>query len=129
MKKTKKKVLFVLIMAVISVMSLTAFPATAGTGMTLTDIDYMYEGMSSEQAAQIVRAMFGIQGEPVIQPFNLACIFGHSIRTGTITATQHRVFADNPRCSRTTSHVEYCTRANCSHFVIVRQSTARIICC
>ena len=123
----KKKFLFVLIIAVIGAISLTAFSATASSGVTLEDIDFTYSGMSSEKAAQIVQVMFGIQDDSAAQP-HFFCI-SHNIRTGTISTTQHRVHAANTRCVLTTSHVEYCTRANCNHFVVVRETTMRLICC
>lgn len=128
MKSAKKKLLFAMILVVISAISLTAFTATAGSGLTLEDIDYTYEGMSSEQAAQIVKAMFGIQDESIVQP-RLFCFGNHNLSTGTVTATEHNAYSTLPRCRRTTSFVEYCTRNWCSHFVVTRENVSRIQCC
>jgi hypothetical protein len=129
MRTAKKKVLFVLMIGIISAVSLVAMPATAGSGLALDDIDFTYEGMSTEQAELIVRAMFGIQGEYImVQPF-IFCFGNHNISTGTVSTMEHNAYSTNPRCRRTVQHVEYCTRAFCTHFVTTRTTVARTACC
>jgi hypothetical protein len=128
MKKTKRKAMFVLVMALISAISLTAFPASAGSGLTLGDIDFAYEGMSTEQAENIVRVMFGIQDNSAFAQPHFICI-SHSLNTGVVITTQHNAYAANPRCRQTNEHVEFCTRFFCNHFVITDTNTRRVGCC
>jgi cob(I)alamin adenosyltransferase len=129
MRTAKKKVLFVLMIGIISAVSLVGMSAMAGSGLTLDDIDFTYEGMSTEQAEQIVRSMFGIQGEYImIQPF-IFCFGNHNISTGSVTTMEHNAYSTNPRCRRSMQFVEYCTRAFCSHFETTRTSVSRIVCC
>ena len=128
MKTMRKKILFVLVIAIISAISLTALPATA---IPWLDVEFTideYEGMTEERAAQIMRSILGLPNE-TIQPHSILCWFRHNIQTGTITATQHNVHAANPRCVRTITAVEFCTRDSCSHFIVTSEVSSRISCC
>ena len=85
--------------------------------------------MAAEKAEHIFNVMFGVESSATAQPASIFCLFGHSISTGTMTATQHNVYSSNPRCSRTTAFVELCTRSGCSYFSVISESTVRIGCC
>jgi len=130
MKKTKKMLLFVLTIILISAISFTAFPAIATSRIELNnEVEYTYEGISAEKAKQIVSAMSGLQDNTIVQPDSIFCLFGHSISTGVIITTEHRVYSDNPRCYRTTDSIEYCTRNSCSYFAVTGTRGSRIGCC
>jgi len=128
--KMKKKALFILMVMIISAISLTALQATAVSQVSIDEIDYTYEyeGMTSEKAEQIVKVMFEIYDSP-IQPASLLCLFGHNIEHGAIRTIAHRVRPSPPRCDETIAYLEFCTRNNCSHFVVTGESTIPKFCC
>lgn len=129
MKKSKKKFLFILIVAIISGISLTAFQANAASTNTVDDIEYSYEGnISAEKAEQIIKSMFGIPNNNIIQPFSIFCIFGHSIEKGGIKTTEHNYYPANPKCKETYTNVEYCTRNSCDYYAVIDERSTRAAC-
>jgi len=129
MKKRNKKMWIVLIIALISAITLMALQASAVSSKNFDDVEFSSPDITEEKLEQIIKSMYGISDGNTIQPFSIFCIFGHSIQTGTIISTEHRVFSTNPRCRSTVSNVQYCTRNSCSHFVIIRQAVSIIGCC
>ena len=131
----KKKFLFALMIAVVSafvLMSVSA--ATASSSVSLDDVNevsFSYEGMSTERAEQILRAMFGGSDDyddDYISERGLICtIFGHNLNFGSIITVWHRQYPTAPRCREEIAAIEYCTR--CSHFRVTNVSTMRIFCC
>ena len=126
-EKMKKKALFVLMVTIISVISLMSLQATAVSVTCIDEISYTYEGMAAEKAAQIVKAIYGIDDGG--QRGNILCIFGHSKDYGAIRTIQHKAYASSPRCIETMTYVEFCTRNGCDYFVITAHGVNRIICC
>ena len=125
--KKNKKVLLILVIAIISATMLTALQATAVSDSKIDRMEYSSEDIPKEKLDQIVKAMYGIGGE--IEPSrNLLCIFGHNIATGTTTATEHYYYSTYPRCKETTTRVEYCTRNGCDYFVTKDQGISRVPC-
>ena len=129
MKKNKKRILFVLIIMFISTFTMTAFQMYAVNATNIGDIDYTYEGMTEEKAESLIKSMFGISDNPLITPYSLFCLFGHSIETGSITTTEHRYYSSFPRCRVTYSSVEYCSRSSCDYFIIKSQYYNVAGCC
>jgi hypothetical protein len=117
MSKNKRKILFAVIIAIVSTFTMTAFQAYAVNETGISNIQYSYEGIPEEKAEQIVKSIYGIPDD-MIQPFSLLCLFGHSIQTGSITTTEHNYYSTAPRCRETVSYVDYCTRSGCDYFVI-----------
>ena len=130
----KKKILFVLTIAIATVFLLMSAVATASSGVSLYDLDevsFSYEGMSTERAEQVLRAMFGGSedyNDYYISERGLICaIFGHNLNFGTMITVWHRQYPTAPRCRETVSFIEFCTR--CSHFRVTSEFTGRIFCC
>jgi hypothetical protein len=128
MKKTNKKILFVVFILIASAISLMILQVNALSLIVTDDISYSYEGMSAEKAEQIVRVISETPDKILIQPFNILCLFGHSIQTGTILQTEHNYYSTAPRCKETTYFVEYCTRSDCDYFKITGESINRTGC-
>ena len=130
MKKANKKILFVLTMAIISTMLLTSLQAydAAGDKCICDDIEYTYKDMTEEKAVQIVHSMLGKPEDPPAPRWNLLCLFGHDIKTGTITLTEHNYYTTAPRCRVTISDVEYCNRSGCDYFAVIKQYIYREVC-
>lgn len=118
MKKSSKKISFVIIVLLVSAISLMALPVNALSAEKHgREISYSYEGMPAEKAEQIVNAMFGISDGLTIQRF--ASCSSHTIQTGTIKAVEHNYYSTAPRCKETISRVEYCTKSDCDYFKTV----------
>ena len=98
-----------------------------------TYVEFTFTGMTTEQAQYIIAALHGnnyIRGGEMITPFFLTCtLFGHVIQTGSVTQTTHNFYPNNPRCRVIITDVEFCTRPNCSHFIVTRETVLRHFCC
>jgi hypothetical protein len=70
-----------------------------------------------------------LNGEILISPANILCIFGHSLSEGRAITTDHRFWVASPRCRQTVHRVVYCTRSGCNHMVLTQLSQSRIPCC
>ena len=129
MKRLNKKIAFVLAMVMIGTLSLTMFQVSATANVEekciCPAVEYTYEGMDASKAEQIVNLMMG---NAVPQRGNIFCIFGHDKKTGTITLTEHYYYSTDPKCKKTTSSVEYCTRDGCDYYVVTGQSINRVPC-
>ena len=127
----KKKILFGLTIAIVSAILFMSATATASSDVRLdelSDVSFSYEGMSTERAEQILRAMFGSPDDYYISERGLVCaIFGHNLSFGMIITTNHRLYPTAPRCRETRSAIEYCTR--CSHFRVTGENVTRLFCC
>jgi len=128
MKKTSKKFLLLLMIAIIGTVILMTLQATAVSSDKLDIIEYSSEDISAEKLEQIVKSMCGISDEKSIEKGNVLCIFGHSKATGVIKTTEHNYYSTAPRCKETISNVEYCTRSGCDYFVTTGQTTFRVGC-
>ena len=80
----------------------------------------------SQKEQQIIAAL---NGEILISPMNILCIFGHSTAKGTAIGTQHRYYSSAPRCLRTNYDVTYCTRSGCDYIVYTQTGQGRVHCC
>ena len=131
MKKANKKIIFILVMAMIGTFSLTMFQVAATDGglerkcVCCTVLEYDYDGMDAEKAEQIVNLMLG---KATPQRGNILCIFGHDKRTGTVRVTEHYYYATSPKCREVSSNVEYCARSGCDYYVVTGQSILRLYC-
>ena len=124
----KKKVLFALTIAIASAFLFMFATATANSGVSLDDVSFSYEGMSTERAEQIVKAMLEGSDDYYISERGLICaIFGHNLNFGTMRTIWHRQYPTAPRCREEVAAIEYCTR--CSHFRVTNQFIRRIFCC
>ena len=129
MKKVNRKILFMLISAIISVTMLAAVPVNAvSTVAALDNITYTYEGISAEKAEQAVKTIYGISNGAAVQPFSILCWFGHSTQTGMFTATEHNYYSTAPRCKQTISNVDVCTRSGCDYITVRSQTVSRVGC-
>jgi len=79
-----------------------------------------------EKEQQIIDTL---NGENLISPMSLLCIFGHSTAQTIVIETNHRFYATSPRCRETVHRVVYCTRSSCNHMVLTQLSQGRIPCC
>jgi len=70
-----------------------------------------------------------LNGEELMTPMSILCIFGHSMAQTTAVTIEHRFWAASPRCRQTTHRVNYCTRSGCNHMVLTQLSQVRIHCC
>jgi hypothetical protein len=123
MRKTFFKSLAVFMAACMFVMIGSGF--TAGNDEGFTEI--VVEGVDCcQKEQQIIDA---INGEELIAPMNILCLFGHSMAQGTAVITDHRFWATSPRCRQTTYRVNYCTRSSCNHIVYTQLTQSRIPCC
>ena len=125
----KKRILFVLAVTIVGAFLLMSATATAGSGVSLDDVSFSYEGMSTERAERIVSAMFGVSDDDYISERSILCIFGHNLSFGTMITIHHRLYAAAPRCRETVSFIEYCTRNSCNYFRVTGESTTRRFCC
>ena len=90
--------------------------------------DIVVTGVTDEQKVQLITDT--INGEILISPFGIACLFGHSTAKGIAYETNHCYYTTAPKCRRTTYDVTYCTRSSCNYIVYTQiGATARISCC
>ena len=129
MKKVNKKALISLIIILAHIISLSAFHANAVSPVAIDEIRYSYNGISAKKAEQLIESILVDASAATSQSFNIFCLFGHSIQTGTIKVTEHKYYADYPKCKVTTFYIEYCTRNGCEHFVTKNESVSRVGCC
>ena len=90
------------------------------TEIVIVDID------DAQKEQQIIATL---NGDNLISPMNLLCIFGHSMSQGSSITTDHRYWATSPRCRETTHKVVYCTRSGCDYMVITQLTQMAIRCC
>lgn len=128
MKKTSKKILLALVMALITTVTLTTLQANAVSNTTLNGIEYSSDNIPAEKLDNIVKAMYGVSDDITVVPYNLLCIFGHSKTTGAVKTTEHNYYTAAPKCKITYTDVEYCTRSGCDYFVVTGESTSRTSC-
>jgi hypothetical protein len=79
-----------------------------------------------EKKQQIIAT---INGENLISPMSLFCIFGHSLAETRVIEINHRFWSTSPRCRETVHRVVYCTRSSCNHMVLTQISQRAIPCC
>ena len=120
-------------------MAISMFVLVVG-GFTFADTDKIGELLVSGYETDIVvedidceyteQAIIDIlNGEVLITPNSIFCLFGHNISTGTALVTEHRVWSSSPRCRRTTYRVEHCTRSSCNYMTMTQTTQVRITCC
>jgi len=128
MKKKNKKGLFVLAIAIISMVAMITLQANAVSSAKLDGIEYSSKDISEEKLEQIAKAIYGVYDGTPITSHNILCIFGHSTQTGTIQTTEHNYYTTVPKCKETLTRIEYCTRNNCDYFVTNGQIVNRVPC-
>lgn len=87
------------------------------TSVDNVDIVIEHQNLSQKKLYMIVNNELGIENPPEINPYNIACLFGHSISSGSYTSTSHNVSSSAPKCIRYTYTYETCTRDNCGYYV------------
>ena len=128
MKKTNGKILLILSIAIISATMLTSLQANAVSNVDIFNIEYSSKDIPTDKLEKIVKTVYGIYDGTGITSRSILCIFGHSIKTGSIQTTEHNYYATAPRCKETNARVEYCTRSNCDYFTITDQAVSRTGC-
>jgi len=86
----------------------------------------VYDEIDCDKAQQIIATL---NGDVLISPASVLCIFGHSMSQTTVIEINHRFWATSPRCRKTTHKVDFCTRNNCNYMVTTQLSQFRIQCC
>jgi hypothetical protein len=79
-----------------------------------------------EKEQQIIALL---NGEELMTPMSIFCIFGHSMAQGTSRTIDHRFWSSSPRCRETIHRVDYCTRSSCNYMVLTQTSQRAITCC
>ena len=92
-----------------------------------THKEFVFEREIDREKAQLI--IDYLNGEEVVEPRSILCIFGHSLATSTVYETTHRYWAVSPRCIRVTYRVTYCTRSSCTYSAYTVLSDARLVCC
>ena len=128
MKKINKKAVLALTIALISSVMLMALQANAVSDVKIDNIEYSSTDISAEKLEQIIKMMYGIYANTESTSRSILCIFGHSIQTGGVCATEHNYYSTAPRCKETNIKVEYCTRNSCNYFITTGQSISRVGC-
>ena len=134
MKKLNKKILFVLLVVIMSVTQIIPLQAydidkienKCCCGTDCAHTEYTYENIPDDIAERIIKSMSG-EDEPGSRG-NFFCLFGHDKQTGTIKLTEHNYYTTAPKCRETCSSVEYCVRSGCDYYVVTGQSFIRIGC-
>jgi len=90
-------------------------------------IEIIFVDDISREKAQLISDV--INGEELISPRSILCIFGHSLAQTRALGIEHRVWSTSPRCRQTIYDVTYCTRSNCNHIVYTVRSQTAVSCC
>jgi hypothetical protein len=105
-----------------------------GGGFTMREIakndgfiEIIVDGVECCEKEQQIIAL--LNGEELMSPMSVLCIFGHSMAQTTATTIDHRFYATSPRCRETRHRVNYCTRSGCNHMVLTLLTQVRIPCC
>lgn len=85
------------------------------------------EGVNDKSKAQLI--VDTINGEEIIAPRSVLCVFGHSTARGTAYGYNCKVYTTAPRCVRITYDVTYCTRSSCNYIAYTEIGRGRIVCC
>ena len=127
MKKLSKLTLLILLVTFI----IAVIPANAVSIIALDDIDYYSDDIPADKLDQIIKLMYGIFDDEITpRSSNPLCWVGlHSKQTGAIITTYHNYYSANPKCLRTITRVEYCTRDSCTWIIVTGESSSRIVCC
>lgn len=103
-----------------------------GTLQTYTYIDgnieiqIQHTDFTEEELARIIDYL--INGDSGVTTYNLLCtLFGHKIKEGMVSMTQHHVYDTYPYCEITYYHVETCER--CDYENVTIDTVERIGCC
>ena len=81
---------------------------------------------TEEELARIIDYL--INGDSGVTTYNLLCtLFGHKIKEGMMSMTQHHVYDTYPYCEITYYHVETCER--CDYENVTIDAVERIGCC
>ena len=91
------------------------------------NVEIVVSGVADEQKAQLITDT--INGEIIISPFGIACIFGHTTAKGRAIETTHRYYSTAPKCRQITYDVVYCTRSSCNYITYTQISNVRVSCC
>ena len=103
--------------------------STSATGETriFGTKEIVINGDVDKEKSQLI--IDAINGEGIISPRNILCIFGHSLTRTTVVEINHRYYSTAPRCRRVTYDVTYCTRSGCGYINYTVISTVAIHCC
>ena len=115
---------FAILMAICMLAQLSGVSFAVGSE---PNVEIVVSGVADEHKAQLITDT--INGEIIISPFGIACIFGHSTAKGTAVETTHRYYSTSPKCRRITYDVTYCTRSSCDYITYAQVSNIRVACC
>lgn len=130
MKRTNKKLVFVVIMIIVNSFLFTSVQARDMLIDPCEDIEveYIYTGMTAEKAAEIIASWEQDSDNVTISPMGIWCLFGHDTQRGTITQIYHNISSSSPRCKEVRTDVEYCTRSSCDYVNIISEVTYGAYC-
>jgi len=75
----------------------------------------IYDEISQEKEKLIINNILGLNKIKESEK-GLACIFGHSIRTGNGERTEHNYYSQSPKCRLIYFSYKICTRSDCSYY-------------
>lgn len=125
------KKVFVFIVSAILVLSICFSSVAAdveqytydyGSVSVIFDADTPFSEESREHIANVL-----VDGEPEIETYGLACLFGHKYVTDTVVTITHCVSATQPRCLQEIFEVSECSRCGKTKTELFDQSY--IFCC
>lgn len=131
MKKSNRKLIFIVVMALASSLLFTSVQAQIIPTRPLkyTECEYTYTGMTEGKAAMIIDSWgHNASGDHNAAPMSILCIFGHNKAEGTITQTYHNISPKAPKCKKICSEVEYCTRSSCTYSKVLNEVTYNEYC-
>lgn len=116
MKKVLKVLLVITLIMTISVTAISSHEPYEVYTVTVENLEITIEhqGLSQEKLNMIVNESF--EPAPTIASYNLACLFGHSLSTGTKIVTSHNVRTTSPKCLKETISFSTCTRSGCDYY-------------
>lgn len=127
------KKFFVLLLAIIIVLTLTISVYATGTSDNIYNINGITvefsESSSFTEEEQVTIAQLVVDGiENSTTTYNVLCtLFGHSTTTETIGVIEHCVRDAQPRCLKTVEDVTACSR--CDYVSIDVIGSYYIVCC
>ena len=97
-----------------------------------TEIKVEHTDLTDEEIERVIgiaeQAKSGESDEYGISTCNVLCsVFGHKIKTSSVSITEHRVYDTYPRCLQEIYEVEICERCNYQDARLVR--SVRVGCC
>ena len=125
----KKKLLVMMITVCLAVNFCIATDASDGS-LDHPHVTVIFEENTcfNEDEKQLIENMLTGNAQTTVAPYGLSCIlFGHDYQEEYVTAIQHQMYTDAPRCVEEVYKVSVCSK--CSDTQSTRISLLRIFCC